>query len=100
MGRYDDSQRAYKAANPERIAYANAKYRSTNPNDRKWENYGGRGIRFLFDSFDEFLKELGPRPEGLSLDRIDNDGNYEPGNVRWATPSQQNSNRRSWNRSR
>jgi hypothetical protein len=61
-----------------------------------YTNYGGRGIQFLFDSFEQFYAEIGPRPAGLTLDRIHNDGHYEPGNVRWATRSEQNRNRRRW----
>ncbi len=79
---------------PECTAYNHAKLRCTNPNAQAWENYGGRGIKFLFTSFEQFFAELGPRPEGMTLDRIENDGNYEPGNVRWATPSAQNANKR------
>ena len=51
-------------------------------------------VQFLFRSFDEFWAELGCRPEGSSLDRIDPKGNYEPGNVRWATQAEQNRNKR------
>jgi hypothetical protein len=71
-----------------------AKYRCTNPKANGWKRYGGRGIKFLFTSFEQFFTELGPRPKGRSLDRINNEGNYEPGNVRWATPKQQGQNRR------
>ena len=80
---------------PEYRAYSHAKDRCTNPKTKGWEDYGGRGIKFLFTSFQQFWKEMGPRPSRRhSLDRIDNDGNYEPGNVRWATGSQQIRNRR------
>jgi len=61
-----------------------AKARCNNPNVDRYCNYGGRGIKFLFTSFKEFYAELGKRPEGMSLDRIDVNGNYEAGNVRWA----------------
>lgn len=70
-----------------------AKTRCSNPNVAQYKDYGGRGIKFLFNSFEEFLEELGPRPNGYSLDRINNDGNYEKGNIRWATREQQNNNK-------
>lgn len=79
---------------PEYDAYMHAKYRCTNPKAQRYKNYGGRGIKFLFTSFEQFFAELGPRPRGKTLDRPDNEGNYEPGNVRWATPKQQANNRR------
>ena len=55
-------------------------------------------IEFRFESFDQWFAELGPRPEGMTVDRIDNDGHYEPGNVRWATQAEQNANRGPRNR--
>src|SRR5207245_5618711 len=71
-----------------------ARKRCTNTKCIQYPYYGGRGIKFLFDSFEQFYAELGPRPKGLSLDRINNDGHYESGNVRWATWSEQMKNRR------
>src|SRR5262245_46745098 len=76
-------------------AYQNMKTRCTNRKNRAWKNYGGRGIRVLYKNFEEFLADLGlkPSPE-LTVDRINNDGNYEPGNCRWATYKEQNQNKR------
>jgi hypothetical protein len=80
---------------PELAAYFNAKTRCTNPNYEDWADYGGRGIKFLFISFEQFYAELGPRPKGKTLDRYpNNNGHYEPGNVRWATWEEQAANRR------
>src|SRR5208282_3730794 len=71
-----------------------AKSRCENPNLSCFANYGGRGIRFLFRDFDQFFASVGPRPQGMTLERLDNDGHYEPGNVEWATREQQNQNQR------
>ena len=81
---------------PEYRSYTAAKSRCNNPKCIAWKHYGGRGIKFLFTSFEEFFIELGPRPEGKSLDRKDNDGNYEPGNVKWSTQREQMLNRRTF----
>jgi hypothetical protein len=75
-------------------------HRCFSPVSRAYGNYGGRGITVCDDWHDvrayiEYLEsELGPCPPGWSLDRIDNDGHYEPGNVRWATAEEQRANRR------
>lgn len=72
--------------------------RCENPQHDAWDRYGGRGIsiceRWRGDGgFERFLADMGDRPDGLTLDRIDPDGNYEPGNCRWATPLEQRHNR-------
>lgn len=66
--------------------YKAAKDRCTNPKHRQWADYGGRGIKFLFTSFSQFFAEIGERPKGTMLDRDNNEGHYEPGNVRWVVP--------------
>jgi hypothetical protein len=80
---------------PEYQAFQDAKRRCTDPDNPDYKNYGGEGIRFLFDSFTEFIETLGKRPEGMSLDRIDSSGDYCAENVRWAFPVQQARNRKS-----
>lgn len=85
-----------QVVSPEYRSWLAAKTRVTNPRDAHWPRYGGRGIRmaaeWLHDSA-AFLAHVGPRPAGHTLDRIDPDGDYAPGNVRWATPQQQRHNR-------
>lgn len=84
-------------AHPLYKTWIGMKERCSNPNHSGWKHYGGRGITVCdrwADDFWAFAADMGPRPAGHSLDRIDGDGNYEPGNVRWATYSEQAKGRR------
>lgn len=86
---------------PHYAAWTSMKQRCFNPNDKQYKNYGGRGITVCDewkDDFQTFYDYISKLPhfgeEGYSLDRINNDGNYEPGNVRWATAKEQINNSR------
>lgn len=82
---------------PEYGVWNAMRQRCSNPKNRAYKNYGGRGIRvcerWLY--FANFIEDVGPRPsKSHSLDRIDNNGDYEPDNVRWATLEEQNLHKR------
>ena len=101
LGRWERDHRRVRHGmtnTPEYIAYRDAMNRCRKTWRKDYPRYGGRGIEFRFDSFNQFYAEVGPRPAGMTLDRINNNGHYEPGNVRWATPTQQRVNQRPANR--
>ena len=86
-----------QCGSPEYRCWVGMLQRCTNPKVRNWKNYGGRGIRIddpRWLKFVNFFADMGVRPNGMSLDRIDNEKGYSKSNCRWATASEQNKNRR------
>lgn len=89
------------AATPEFVTWQNIKRRCDNPNKECFDDYGKRGIRVCdswINSFKNFLSDMGKKPSSNhSIDRMDNDGDYEPANCRWATLKEQSRNKRNNN---
>lgn len=83
---------------PEHNAWIDMRQRCYNPKRHNYKHYGGRGITVceLWHTFENFIQDVGNRPTAKhSLERINNSGNYEPGNVKWATVEEQRNNMRS-----
>ena len=88
-----------KSKTPIYNSWENMKKRCLNPTNHNYKNYGGRGIKICdrwLASFTNFYQDMGDRPLGHTLDRIDNDGNYEPSNCKWSSTKEQLKNRRSY----
>lgn len=84
-----------KSGGPEYNVWKGIKQRCTNPNHTHYSSYGGRGITMCaswLNSFEAFLADMGPRPDGMTIDRIDNEKGYYKENCRWATKKQQSRN--------
>lgn len=92
------AKKPWKTNHPiEYRAWSHMKGRCYQPNDRAYRYYGARGIKVCdewLNSFEQFYCDMGDRPEGASLDRIDVDGDYSPSNCRWADGVTQNRNKR------
>lgn len=84
------------SGSPTYNCWASMKNRCRNSNDGSYKWYGGRGITYCdrWEKFESFLEDMGAKPSGYQLDRLDPDGNYEPNNCKWVTPKQNRENKR------
>lgn len=87
-----------KTKTTEYAIWRGMRYRCLSESCKEYKHYGGRGIAVCeawANSFEAFLKDMGPRPKGASIERLNNDGNYEPSNCKWADKAEQSRNKRS-----
>lgn len=96
----DKKRRHGLTGSPTYRTWVNMLTRCTNPNSDKYKWYGAKGIKvcLAWKSFESFLADMGERPQGMSLDRVDPAGNYQKSNCRWATPTEQCNNRKNTKR--
>lgn len=95
MGERASSYKHGWAGTPTYATWSSMHSRCTDPRNASYQRYGGRGITVCgpWDDFETFLSDMGERPRGMTLDRINRDGNYEPVNCRWATKAEQEANK-------
>lgn len=94
--RYGKTHGESSPQTPRYQAWGAMMHRCYNPHNKRWKDYGGRGIRVCerWHKFESFRDDMGPHPgKGWTLDRIDNNGDYEPSNCQWSTQTEQQRNR-------
>lgn len=96
---YSHGQASSSNMTKEYMIWSQMKSRCLRPTHKQFNEYGGRGISVCkewIESFNAFYRDMGPKPEGFSIERINNDGNYEPSNCKWTDRRSQNTNKRDY----